>query len=159
LPTRVRFNISHSDNLAVFAFAVGCDLGVDVERIRTLSDMQHVAERYFCFEEAAQLTSLPMDQRERAFFHCWTRKEAYVKAIGDGLSARLDNFQVTLEQNEPAAFLHLEHDRHAAKGWALHDLKLATNYVAALAYRGTPRHVCILPLIDAAELKQLHFRF
>ena len=103
----MRFNISHSGGLAVFAFTLDCEVGVDVEEIRELKDLAEIAARFFCAEETAELMSLPADQRTAAFFRCWTRKEAYIKAIGDGLSAPLDGFAVTLGRDEPARLIHL----------------------------------------------------
>jgi 4'-phosphopantetheinyl transferase len=147
-----RFNASHSGDLAVFAFTANCEIGVDVDQIRPVPDMQDIANRFFCTEEAAELTSLPPDQQEQAFFLCWTRKEAYIKAIGDGLSAPLDNFHVTMQPGQPARFIHVEHDANAANDWKLYDLQLAPNYSAALAYRDAERPVVVSHIIDFDEL-------
>jgi 4'-phosphopantetheinyl transferase len=147
----IDFNVSHSGGLAVFAFTAGCEVGVDVERIRPLPDMQSIADRFFCSEEAAELMSLTANQREHGFYLCWTRKEAYIKASGDGLSASLDSFRVTLRPCQPARFIHLANDTSAAEAWTLHDLRLASNYAAALAYRDTERPIVILPIVDPTE--------
>jgi 4'-phosphopantetheinyl transferase len=151
-PARVDFNASHSGGLAVFAFTAGCELGVDVEQIRPIQNMQRIADQFFCPEEAAELMSLTASQRERSFYLCWTRKEAYIKAIGDGLSAPLDGFRVTLEHGQPARFIHIANDVNSAKAWTLHDLPLAPGYAAALAYRGAGRPVAVSQIIDPAEL-------
>lgn len=148
----VRFNISHSEGLTVIAIAVHCDIGIDVEQIRPIAEMHEIAERCFCSEEAAELLSLPSDQRERAFFLCWTRKEAYIKATGDGLSTNLKNFRVTMRPGEPAALLRLANDANAARSWTFHELNLAPNYAAALAYRDTPRQLSIFPSIELVQL-------
>jgi 4'-phosphopantetheinyl transferase len=150
--TSLDFNMSHSGGLVVFAFTRGCEIGVDLEQIHSIEDMHTIADRFFCPEEAAELMSLPVNQREHAFFLCWTRKEAYIKAIGDGLSAPLNDFRVTLRPTQPARFIHLAHDTNTAQEWMLHDLQLASNYAAALAYRGSRRTVESLPLIGPAEL-------
>jgi 4'-phosphopantetheinyl transferase len=142
---RVKFNVSHSGALAVFAFAVGCDIGVDVEQIHPLANLRHIAERTFCPEEAAEIMLLPEHQRDRAFFVCWTRKEAYVKAIGTGLSSPFDSFRVTLRPDDPTGFVHLQHDANATKEWTLHDLDFGSDYAAALAYRDTRHLLRILP--------------
>lgn len=147
----IEFNMTHSGGLAAFAFTVGCQIGVDLEQIRPLTETQDIANRFFCSEEAAEIMSLPPSERERAFFCCWTRKEAYIKAIGDGLSAPLDEFRVTLQPNEPAQFIHLAHDTNAAKAWTLHDLCLASDYAAALAYRDRQRSLSVFPIVDPAE--------
>jgi 4'-phosphopantetheinyl transferase len=152
VPPLVDFNASHSGGLAVFAFTAHCEIGVDVEQIRPLSDMQNIADRFFCSEEAAELMSLTANQREHAFFLCWTRKEAYIKAIGDGLSAPLNDFRVTVQPGQPARFIHIAHNANDAKNWTLSDLELAPNYAAALAYRDSERPVVVSPVIDPAEL-------
>jgi 4'-phosphopantetheinyl transferase len=151
-PARVQFNASHSGDLAVFAFTAGCEIGIDVEQIRPIENMQRIADQFFCPEEAGELMSLTASQRERSFYLCWTRKEAYIKAIGDGLSAPLDGFRVTLEQDQPARFVHIANDVSSAKAWTLHDLSLAPGYAAALAYRDAERLVAVSRIIDPAEL-------
>jgi 4'-phosphopantetheinyl transferase len=151
-PARLKFNASHSVGLAMFAFTLDCDLGVDIEHFRPMQERQNIANLFFCSEEATELMALPPEQRDRAFFLCWTRKEAYIKAIGEGLSMPLDGFQVTLQPDEPARFVHLAHDFKAAKAWTLHDLKLDASYIAALAYRDTQRPVDVLSLAEPAEL-------
>ena len=103
----VRFNVSHSGSVAAFAFAVGCELGLDVEEIRPFADLAAVAAQFFSPEEAAELAKLPRAEQELAFFRCWTRKEAYVKAVGTGLSAPLHDFQVSLQQSEATHFVRL----------------------------------------------------
>jgi 4'-phosphopantetheinyl transferase len=154
----IDFNVSHTDGLAVFAFTAGCEVGVDVERIRPLPDMQSIADRFFCSEEAAELMLLTANQREHGFYLCWTRKEAYIKAIGDGLSASLDSFRVTLRPSQPARFIHLANDTSASQAWSLHDLRLAYDYAAALAYRDAERPIVILPMVDPAGLRGIHIR-
>jgi 4'-phosphopantetheinyl transferase len=151
------FNVSHSGDLALFAFTTGCELGVDVEQIRLLEDMTRVASHFFSREETEDLFSLPPAERERAFFLCWTRKEAFVKAVGEGLSIPLDSFRVTLRPGQPARLLHLDHDVALAQAWMLHDLQVAmrevsVGYAAALAYRDAPRPVCLQPLMEMEEL-------
>jgi len=148
----LQFNASHSEELALFAFTLGCEVGVDVEHVHSLPDMQAIATRFFCAEEAAELMSLPDDQRGKAFFLCWTRKEAYIKAIGDGLSAPLDDFRVTLNPAEAARFVHISGDAGAAARWMLHNLELDQSYAGALAYRDARRPVHLFPTIDPLEL-------
>ena len=154
-PKCIDFNVAHSGGLTLFAFTAGCDIGVDVEQIREVPDLLGIADRFFCSEEAAELRSLTADQRARGFFHCWTRKEAYIKAIGAGLSAPLDSFRVTLQPSHNARFIHLDYGNSPALAWVIHDLQLATNYAAALAYRDKERPVVVIPIIDPAVLLQL----
>ena len=101
-PAGIHFNASHSGDVALFAFTLHCEIGVDVEEMRPISDMREIASRFFCAEESTELMALPADERERAFFLCWTRKEAYLKAVGEGLYAPLNDFCVTLRPGEPA---------------------------------------------------------
>lgn len=149
------FNVSHSGGMVLFAFAAGCELGVDIEQLRPLENMTNISKRFFSREESSQLMALPPDQRERAFFLCWTRKEAYIKAVGEGLSIPLDSFQVTLRPGEPARFLHMAHDVALARTWMLHDLEVASAYAAALAYRDAPRPVRLQPILGMEELADL----
>jgi len=148
----IEFNATHSGGSALFAFATGCPVGIDLELLRPMAGAQDIAARFFCPEEAAEIGSLPPAERDRAFFRCWTRKEAYIKAIGDGLSAPLDGFRVTLRPNEPARLLHIAHDTDAAAAWTLDDLSPAAGYLAALAYRDRPRSVSTFAIDDPARL-------
>ena len=148
----LQFNLTHSGDMAAGAFTTGCQLGIDAEHIRPVEEMQQIANHYFASEESAELMLLPENEREPAFFRCWTRKEAYIKAIGDGLSCALDSFQVTLLPNVPPRLVHIGGDRVAAEMWSLHDLCLAPDYAAALAYRDRKRSLSIFPVIDLAEL-------
>ena len=141
--SRIRFNASHSGDLAVYAVTLHCDIGVDVERIRPLASLHEIAARFFCAEETTELMALPEEQREAAFFRCWTRKEAYIKAIGDGLSVPLDDFAVSLRPGEPARLVHIGHDPAAAAAWTLQNLEALSGYAAALAYRDVERAVCV----------------
>ncbi len=136
---RIRFNLSHSGGLALVAITLDCELGVDIEKIRPMPDLQDVARRFFSIREAA-------------FFRCWTRKEAYIKTIGDGLSAPLDGFAVSLRPDEPARLIHLNGDAAAARAWSLHDLEIDPGYAAALAYRDARREVRLAPPVDPAHL-------
>jgi len=148
----LQFNASHSGDLALFAFAMDCEVGVDVEAIRPMLDIENVAKRFFCAEETAELMSLPAGQREHGFFLCWTRKEAYIKATGDGLSTPLDAFRVSLRPSEAPALVHLERDPIAAQAWTLHDLTPAPGYAAALAYRDSPRQLETFPFLNPKQL-------
>jgi 4'-phosphopantetheinyl transferase len=149
---RVKFNVSHSGGLAVFAFTLDREIGVDVEHIRSVPDMTAIAKRFFCPEEAADLMSFAAGEQERAFFVCWTRKEAYVKALGNGLSEPLDSFRVTINPDAPAELMHVAHDSRAAKLWTLHDLALAPGYEGALAYRDSPRPLKLFPILKPIGL-------
>jgi 4'-phosphopantetheinyl transferase len=154
-PARLQFNASHSGDLALFAFTMDCEIGIDVEVIRPMPDMENIAKRFFCAEEAAELLSLPDGQREHGFFLCWTRKEAYIKATGDGLSAPLDAFRVTLRRGDPAVVVHLAGDPVAAQAWTLHDLQPGPGFAAALAYRDEPRSLQLFNRISPKQLLEI----
>jgi 4'-phosphopantetheinyl transferase len=133
----LRFNVSHSDGLALYAVARGREVGVDVERLRELPRAERIAERFFSTEETAALKAEPAERRVEAFFTCWTRKEAYIKARGDGLAHPLDQFAVSLVPGEPARlWVAGDGDAREIARWSLDALPLAPGYVAALAARG-----------------------
>lgn len=134
----LRFNLSHSHGLALLAVTLGREIGVDIEFIRDNleRDGELLAERFFSPREVATLRSLPPEMRREAFFHCWTRKEAYIKAHGMGLSLPLDQFDMTLHPEEPAALLATRHDPAEARRWSMRSLLPAEGYVGALAVEG-----------------------
>jgi 4'-phosphopantetheinyl transferase len=155
-PATIQFNLSHSGGLALFAFTAGCELGVDIEQIRPLEDMSDIASRFFCSEETAELDSLPAGQRQHAFFLCWTRKEAYIKAVGEGLAVPLDSFRVATRPGEPARLIHLAQDANAAKAWNMHNLISDPEYAAALAYLDAERPIRMYPPVTPEELIELN---
>jgi len=132
----LRFNVSHSHGLALYAITRGREVGVDVERIRAEVAQEKIAERFFSPREVTVLRALPMSLQATAFFACWTRKEAYIKAKGDGLALPLDQFDVSLAPGEPAALLRTAWELQEAACWALQDLAPASGYRAALAVAG-----------------------
>jgi 4'-phosphopantetheinyl transferase len=130
--SRLRFNMSHSHEVALFAFAEDRELGVDVEHVRTDFASEEVARRFFSRREVETFNALPRHDQVAAFFKCWTRKEAFIKVIGKGLSQPLDKFDVTLGQ--PAALLWVSGDD--ASRWSLYDLEVGGDYAGALAVEG-----------------------
>jgi 4'-phosphopantetheinyl transferase len=138
--------------LAALAFATGFAIGIDLEQLRPVADMQEIADRYFCTEEAAELLPLPAPERDRAFFACWTRKEAFLKATGEGFQCPLSSFRVTALPNVDARLMHIGGDSSAAEKWTLHDLQLAPGFAAALAYHAPPRSLSLFRLTDLSEL-------
>lgn len=127
----VHFNLSHSHGLALLAVTRVGEIGIDVERIEADVARERVAERFFSPQEVAALRALPAHLQPEAFFNCWTRKEAYVKARGDGLRIPLDSFDVSLIPGAPAAF-----QRGAGPQWSLQALLPAPDYVGAIAAEG-----------------------
>ncbi len=133
----LRFNLAHSHGLALFAVSRGRELGVDLERIRPEFAGEPVAQRFFSPREVAALRALSDERRHEAFFVCWTRKEAYLKATGKGLTLPLDCFDVSLLPGEPAALLATRHDPAEVGRWSLRALAPARGYAGALVVEGT----------------------
>jgi 4'-phosphopantetheinyl transferase len=139
----LRFNVSHAHETALFAITSGREVGVDVEFIREDFAALDTAERFFSEVEVAALRGLPRGSRTLAFFNCWTRKEAYIKARGEGLSLPLKQFAVSAAPGEPAALLSAEHAPDAVSRWSLVELHPGPGYVGALAFEGTEvAHCC-----------------
>jgi len=132
----LRFNMSHSDGLALYAICRDREIGIDLERIRPELPGQEIAERFFSPREVVSLRALPEGMQADAFFACWTRKEAYLKARGQGIVLGLDQFDVSLSPGEPAALLRvIGHPEEAAR-WSLQELRPAAGYIAAVAVEG-----------------------
>lgn len=132
LPTEhaLRFNLSHSNQVALVAVTLNAEIGVDVEYVRSDFASEDIARRFFSRAEVEEFNALPQDERVEAFFRCWTRKEAYIKAIGKGLSQALDAFDVTLA---PGAAALLRADEDDASRWLLRDIEVGEGYAGALA--------------------------
>ena len=126
----LRFNLSHSNEVALLAVALDAEIGVDVEHIRADFASEDIARRYFSRTEVEVFNALPPEERVAAFFRCWTRKEAYIKAIGKGFSQALDAFDVTLAPGIAPALLRAEHDD--ASRWLLTDVEVGEGYAGAL---------------------------
>lgn len=135
------FNLAHSACLALYAFARECEIGIDLEQIRADLAGDDIAERFFSAAEVTRLRSLPPIQQTHAFFNCWTRKEAFIKARGTGLSQPLDQFDVTLGPGEPAVLLETKWDQSEAARWSLQSIDLSSDFAAALAYEGRDRQI------------------
>lgn len=135
--SRLQFNLSHAHELAVYAVAWDRPLGIDIEYVRPLEYMG-VARTVFSEREQQQLRSVTAAELPAAFFRCWTRKEAYIKALGLGFSAPLQAFDVSLLPGAPAALLATRPDPAEAARWSLHDLAAGPGYLAALATAAPP---------------------
>lgn len=141
------FNLSHSGAWATLAVSAGVEIGIDIERVDPRFAREQVPERFFSPREVARLRALPASQQTAAFFRCWTRKEAYVKARGTGLSLALDSFDVTLMPGEPAAFLR------GAGDWSIQDLPAPAGYAAAIVAQGSEFTVslCAAPVFSRRD--------
>ncbi len=128
---RLRFNVSHSHGVALFAFAHEREVGIDIEKLEDGSATDRLAQRFFSVAERSELRELAAKMRTEAFFHCWTRKEAYVKANGDGLRVPLDGFDVTVTPGQPAKLRAADSLR-----WSLFSFRPAPEFVAAAVAEG-----------------------
>lgn len=129
----IRFSVSHSDGLALYGFARGHEIGVDVERIRDISEMEEIIEAFFSTNEKALFHGLPEREKRKAFFNGWTRKEAFIKAFGTGLSYPLDSFDVGLASDGADKLRTFDAERREVCDWTIHALTPGHDYMGAFA--------------------------
>ncbi len=129
----LRFNLAHSEALILYAVSWQQEVGIDVEYIRAAVSYETIAEQFFSAAEVAAVRSLPVDQQPQAFFNCWTRKEAYIKARGEGLSFPLDGFEVSLDSQLSLKVYQFPHE---SERWRLYHLYPKSQYVGAVAVEG-----------------------
>jgi len=127
----VHFNVSHSSGLAIYALGLG-EVGVDLEFVRVIPEMEALVDQYFSVGERSSFGSISPDQKAKAFFNCWTRKEAYVKACGGGLLIPLDEFEVSFGPRSPVRLIRVQGQPGDQSRWSLHSFDLSTEAVAAL---------------------------
>ena len=132
----ILFNVAHSGELALVAFSRKREIGVDVEQVRRDVDIEGIARRFFSPHEQKQLADVPAKGKIDAFFRCWTRKEAYVKAKGEGLWLPLDQFDVCVAAGADNALLATRPDESDAARWTLREVAVDSGYVAALCVAG-----------------------
>jgi len=137
----VKFNLSHSADLALLAITHGLPVGVDIERINAQFAIDEIAKRFFSAIEVQILRALPNADRTEAFFSCWTRKEAYLKAVGEGLSVPLDSFAVAFAPGIHGALLQVKADPAEAGRWSMYNLEVKSGYRAALVVKGKDHHL------------------
>jgi 4'-phosphopantetheinyl transferase len=131
----IEFNVSHSGDWVLFAFARSAKLGVDIEHIRPMADMRDVAKQNFAAQEFVRWEATPEQDRTEAFYRCWTRKESFIKAIGEGLSCPLDSFEVAFGFDQPARLTNVNGTQALAAQWWMADLPAFTGYAAAVTAR------------------------
>jgi 4'-phosphopantetheinyl transferase len=143
----LHFNLTHSYGLALYAFAMNRELGIDVEKIRPEFATEGIAERYFSAAEQSELRELPAELRTDAFFLCWTRKEAYVKAHGGGLQIPLDSFDVSLTPGAPEKLISAD-----SQQWSMRSFQPAPEYIASLIAEGPIESLCFRDVDVDGEL-------
>lgn len=142
----LRFNLSHSGGRVVIALARGRAVGVDLEWIHGLEDWNSLSARIFSPRELAELHALPLAQQRLAFFNGWTRKEAWLKATGHGLSDDLSAIEVTLTPGEPPKWLALPGGSPTMRRWAIREVPLPPEFTGAMVYESTK------PLVEQGVL-------
>jgi len=130
------FNLSHSRGIGLFAFARGRDIGVDVEWMNPRVDIASLAKRFFSAWEYTQFTSVPGVSKSQAFYNAWTRKEAFIKALGEGLSYPLDAFDVSLHPDQEARLVRIEGCNQKAVQWTLRAISPFPEYAGAVVALG-----------------------
>lgn len=129
------FNLSFSQDRVAFAFTLGKDIGVDIEQVHPLPDLLHLAESWFSPEERADLSALDPALQVKAFFHIWTQKEAFIKALGEGLSMSLKDFSVAVDPRRPGRLLSFKGGTEGTSHWKLACCNLQADWQAAVCVR------------------------
>jgi 4'-phosphopantetheinyl transferase len=132
----LEFNLSHSCDRALLGIASNACIGVDIEFINHEFTSDDIAQRFFAPGEVARLRAMPATERAAAFFSCWTRKEAYIKAVGQGLSLPLDSFEVAFGSGVKPSLLRVESSPDEAARWSMYSIPAADGYAAAIIVEG-----------------------
>jgi 4'-phosphopantetheinyl transferase len=132
----LQFNLAHSDGLAVMAVTRGGAVGIDLERVRTLQDFGSIMNSVFTEGEIEAIAALPAMDQLRAFFTCWTRKEAYLNATGDGITVPLQRFSIPVVPGSPTCMVHVDGASQEVTRWSFHELPLGPDYVGTVAFDG-----------------------
>ena len=141
----LRFNVSHSGEIMLAAFALNSKIGIDIEAIQQNIDCMDICQCWFSVQESNALRNLPEEKRIGAFFRVWTRKEAYIKARGIGLSYPLNRFSVSLDETAPALLEHQDCSQEM-KSWQIYNIEVSSAYSAAI-------------VIEAARWDIRHYNF
>jgi len=133
---RLHFNLAHSEDVGVLAISEAGPVGVDIEHVRTLPEFDELVSRFFCTHEAEQFSALPEEQQPDAFFNLWTRKEALLKATGEGIGESLNKVEVSFLPGDPARIIAVPPERWASQEWSFVELRVPLPCVATLAIPG-----------------------
>ncbi len=132
---RINFNVSHSGGLALYAVTQACPIGIDVEYLRAVPHLEEIASRFFSLHEFQMLMAVPAECRMESFFACWTRKEAFLKASGEGIGGGLSKVEVTLFPWAEPEILRVAGDSQARTKWQLRSFSPTAGYLAAVAFK------------------------
>jgi len=132
----IQFNMSRSKDMVLFGFCRGRQIGVDIEFEASEPDFEQIVTHFFSASEQASFHDLPESQKKPAFYHCWTQKEAFLKALGDGISRGLDQFDVSTNPTEPAKLIRVLWHPDSVFRWSLKTVKSIPGYCAAVAVEG-----------------------
>lgn len=132
----LQFNLSHCHNVALFTFVQYYEIGIDIESNTRQIEIDEIAQRFFSEGEYQLLKSLEGDNKRKAFFNGWARKEAFLKALGQGLSYSLAKVEFTLLPEQPAKFLAIHDNEQDINDWSVHELNPVQDYAAALVVKG-----------------------
>ncbi|MBM1106812.1 4'-phosphopantetheinyl transferase superfamily protein [Aurantibacter crassamenti] len=135
------FNVSHSGNRIIIGFSKEYNLGVDIERIKKDFDPLELAENVFSDDEIRALSATNDSEKFQAFYRGWTRKESFIKAVGEGLSYPLKSFTVTIDDDENASFITINSTQESQQNWQLHSFIPAKDFIAAITTNGKPVHI------------------
>ncbi len=137
----LKFNLSHTKTIVVYAFTLNDEIGIDTEKLRVIPDSIRIAERFFSSYERVDLKTVPRDQIDYAFLNCWTRKESFIKARGEGLSYPLKNFSVSVIPGSPPEILWIKDKDYEPAEWALHDINISNDHLSSLAIKNKNKKI------------------
>jgi len=147
----ISFNLSHAGDFLLVAFAAGCEVGVDLEKVRQDIPFRAMAERYFSTREQEDLFGLPAGEQIGAFYRCWTRKEAYLKGTGTGFSQPSNGFDMALLPGRPAALLAHRVLPGETGRWSIRDISVPEGYCAAVAVEGATPSIVLRALTKSSS--------
>ncbi len=141
METELKFNVSHSGNMAVIGFVLNDDIGVDVEEMKSDFEVFDIASNYFSDYEIKSLKEIPIQNHVKGFYRCWTRKESFIKAKAKGLSFPLDSFSVSIDSDEKTELLETKWDKNEKELWNLFSFTPQENYIGAVSVKGNIQNI------------------
>jgi 4'-phosphopantetheinyl transferase len=153
---RLDFNMARSAGYAAYVFARDTRLGIDIEQVREVPEMDRIVGLYFSVAEQSALSSLSSRERERAFFDVWTRKEALIKALGIGLFLPLDRFTISVTPGNPVSLRWAGKTNHTFEQWTIQDISVLPGFSAALAVEGSRSRITCRKLVSNILRRAVH---